>query len=55
METMPQGMTHAMKNDHHATTLPKVQVLAVSFGTFAVLALALWITAYFVPIVFTLK
>ncbi len=55
MKKMPQGMTHPTKKEQHATALPNAQALAISIGTFALLALALWITAFFVPIVFTIN
>ena len=39
----------------HAATLPATTAALVLIGTFAVLGLTLWITAQFVPIVFTVS
>lgn len=49
---MEHGMGHGMQHDHQAAKLPTAQALAILVGTFAVLALAVWITMQFAPIVF---
>jgi len=45
------SMSNGMQHNHQATALSKVQFLAILIGTFAVLALSLWITTLFAPIV----
>ena len=45
------NMSNGMQHNHQASALPKVQFLAIMIGTFAVLALSLWITILFAPIV----
>ena len=50
---MNMEMSHGMQHSHHASVLPKVQVVAVLIGIFGVLALSLWITGLFAPIIFT--
>jgi hypothetical protein len=47
---MPSDMQHS----HHASNPPKLQLIAVLFGTYGALSLALLITSLFAPITFTL-
>ncbi len=53
-EPMETGMemSHDMQSDH-GSALPTTKMVAVLVGTFAVLALSLWITTLFAPITFT--
>ena len=53
-EPMEAGMdmSHDMQPDH-GSALPTTKMVAVLVGTFAVLALSLWITTQFAPIMFT--
>jgi hypothetical protein len=53
-EPMEAGMemSHDMQSDH-GSALPTTKMVAVLVGTFAVLALSLWITTLFAPITFT--
>ncbi len=53
-EPMEAGMdmSHDMQPDH-GSALPTTKMVAVLVGTFAVLALSLWITTLFAPITFT--
>ena len=53
-EPMEAGMemSHDMQPDH-GSALPTSKMVAVLVGTFAVLALSLWITTLFAPITFT--
>lgn len=46
-------MSHDMQHSHHDSALPTAKMAAVLAGTFAVLALSLWITTLFAPITFT--
>ena len=52
MPEMPHEMGPGMMHEHQAATLPTGQAVAVLVGTFALLAVAVWITARFAPIVF---
>jgi len=45
------NMSKGMQHTPHASSLPKVQFLTILIGTFVVLALSLWITTLFAPIV----
>lgn len=56
---MPAAMSENMEmssgqhHGQHVASLPKLQLVSVLIGTFAVLALSLWITNLFAPITFT--
>ena len=46
-------MSHDMQPGQHGSALPTATMVAVLVGTFAVLAVSLWITTLFAPITFT--